>query len=466
MKIIGVVLAAFMSLLTQPAKADLKRYLYERHIHRQHEMLGFSALTTIETGEFDQKIDPTNAADTRTFKQKYFFDSTYAAGPNSPVLYIICGEAKCTEDNMGGAAEAYAREFKTYRVSLEHRYYGGSQPFPAMTTENMKYLSTENAIADLATFQKSITQTKGLHGKWIVMGGSYSGSLSAYYRLKHPNLVVGSLASSAPVHAVANFEAYDLDVATVAGPACAAAMRKVVAQVEAGLSDPAQLAKYKALFDATAVKSDIDFLYVIADMGAMSIQYGFEDQFCSRLLAGDPLQGYATAGKQIFDLFGTTAVEDSFQGASSENPADYMSSFGARAWLYQSCTEYGYWQVAYHDPAVSVRSAKIDLAYHNETCKKFFGLAPVDTNHINQNLYEPLLTAPASEILFTNGSTDPWSKLSLSKALGNDTNPAFTFYQIEGGSHCSDLSVDSGSDSDSLKHARALFEQLVTGWLK
>ena len=37
-------------------------------------------------------------------------------------------------------------------VVLEHRFYGDSQPFEDWTLDSLKYLSSEQALADLAYF--------------------------------------------------------------------------------------------------------------------------------------------------------------------------------------------------------------------------------------------------------------------------------------------------------------------------
>lgn len=37
-------------------------------------------------------------------------------------------------------------------MSLEHRYYGDSQPFADHSTDNLQYLTSEQALADIANF--------------------------------------------------------------------------------------------------------------------------------------------------------------------------------------------------------------------------------------------------------------------------------------------------------------------------
>lgn len=75
------------------------------------------------------------------------------------------------------------------------------------TTANLKYLSSQQALADLAYFitsQKTAMNLKS--NKWIVFGGSYAGSLAAWFRLKYPHLAYAAVASSAPILAKVNFK--------------------------------------------------------------------------------------------------------------------------------------------------------------------------------------------------------------------------------------------------------------------
>jgi hypothetical protein len=52
----------------------------------------------------------------------------------------------------------------------------------------------------------------GVENPWFFFGGSYSGALSAWFRLKFPHLTCGSLASSAVVLAIQDFTEFDQQV--------------------------------------------------------------------------------------------------------------------------------------------------------------------------------------------------------------------------------------------------------------
>jgi len=48
-----------------------------------------------------------------------------------------------------------AKKFGAAVVSLEHRYYGKSSPFKSLATENLRYLSSKQALFDLAVFRQN-----------------------------------------------------------------------------------------------------------------------------------------------------------------------------------------------------------------------------------------------------------------------------------------------------------------------
>lgn len=73
----------------------------------------------------------------------------------------------------------------------------------------MQLLNSQQALRDVANFIESVKSNKmyGItNNPWIVVGGSYPGALSAWFRYKYPHLVIGSLASSAVVNAIEDFK--------------------------------------------------------------------------------------------------------------------------------------------------------------------------------------------------------------------------------------------------------------------
>jgi len=201
-------------------------------------------------------------------------------------------------------------------------------------------------------------------------------------------------------------------------------------------------------------------------MAATAVQYGFQQQFCDAIVNADAnakTQAYADIGTKVFNEFGTTAFEDSFQGAMTTDISAYQT-VGYRGWMYQSCTEFGYYQIANPNAAESARSAQITLSYHDDACNRLFGITtPVNVAKTNARFFNHLADKSVTNIFFTNGSDDPWSTLSL-----NDTsptasaNPALKFFTITGAAHCDDLGERI---SEALTTARSEFETLASNWL-
>ena len=72
--------------------------------------------------------------------------------------------------------------YEALLISLEHRYYGDSQPFDDWSTPNLKYLTSQQALADIASFIDAQNDSFNRKADWIVIGGSYPGALAAWFK--------------------------------------------------------------------------------------------------------------------------------------------------------------------------------------------------------------------------------------------------------------------------------------------
>ncbi|KAG0579592.1 hypothetical protein KC19_4G109100 [Ceratodon purpureus] len=371
---------------------------------------------------FSQRLDHFASQDRRAFPQRYYHFQSFFDRPHSgPIFLRICGEGTCS-----GISNDYlvvlAKQFGAAIVCLEHRYYGESSPFKELTTDNLKYLSSKQALFDLASFRnfyqdlvnKQFNRTTGEDNPWFVFGVSYPGALSAWFRLKFPHLVRGSLASSGVVLAVHNYTAFDEQVAASAGPACASALREVTRRVDIELaSNPV---KIKSLFGAEQLKNDGDFRYLLADAAAEAFQYGNPDILCLPLVAAH------TPGQDVVDAY-AEFVKTFFFGTFGASPQGYNQEYlkltksgpdsGDRQWWYQVCTEVAYFQVA--PSKNSIRSPGVDEKYHLDLCANVFGNGTYPEVDIT-NLYYGGSGITATNIFFTNGSQDPWRHASKQKS--------------------------------------------------
>ena len=122
---------------------------------------------------------------------------------------ILGGEGEANPAWLeAGSWVKYARDEGAAMLLLEHRYYGQSHPTDDLSVKNLTWLSSRQALADLANFITQMMEAKNLTGGWVALGGSYPGSLAAWLRLKYPHLVKGSVSTSAPLLAKDDFYEY------------------------------------------------------------------------------------------------------------------------------------------------------------------------------------------------------------------------------------------------------------------
>ncbi|KAI4327698.1 hypothetical protein L6164_020127 [Bauhinia variegata] len=383
---------------------------------------------TNEEHWFNQTLDHFSPYDHRQFRQRYYEFLDFFRVPDGPIFIVICGESSCN-----GIANDYisvlAKKFGAAVVSLEHRYYGKSSPFKSLTTENLRYLSSKQALFDLATFRQYYQDSLNVRfnrtkteNPWFVFGISYPGALSAWFRLKFPHLTCGSLASSAVVLAVYNYTEFDQQVGESAGAECKAALQETTRLIDQRLEIDGKAVK--ALFNASELEIDGDFEYLLADATVIAFQYGNPDKVCKPLLEAKK------AGEDLVDAF-AKYVRDYYLGSFGVDVQTYNQEYlkntavnkdsSTRLWWFQVCTEVAYFQVAPSND--SVRSPKVDTRYHLDLCKNVFGEG-VYPDVTATNIYYGGTKIAGSKIIFTNGSQDPWRHAS--KQTSSPDLPSYT----------------------------------------
>ena len=170
----------------------------------------FDSLPKVDVDQFEElwftnQIDHFNFLDDRTYQQRYWISNQYWDG-QGPIFIYICGEYRCSVPDTRLYPFMLGATYNAQFLVLEHRFYGDSQPFDDWSVDNLAYLSSEQGLADLAYFLENINTSDV---ETLVIGGSYPGAMSAWFRSRYPHVAVGSWASSAVVQPIIDYWQYD-----------------------------------------------------------------------------------------------------------------------------------------------------------------------------------------------------------------------------------------------------------------
>jgi len=171
---------------------------------------------------FTQHQDHFDASNQQTWQQAYFVNDTFwKLGSDAPVFLCVGGEGPALDGSVvvssvhcNNAVELLP-ETGALMFAVEHRYYGchnaSACPYTPWDPHPLRFLSSRQALADLATFHAHAVSAYKLSSanKWVSFGGSYPGMLAGWIRMLYPSLIFASIASSAPVHAQLDMTEYN-----------------------------------------------------------------------------------------------------------------------------------------------------------------------------------------------------------------------------------------------------------------
>lgn len=102
---------------------------------------------------------------------------------------------------------------------------------------------------------------------------------------------------------------------------------------------------------------------------------------------------------------------------------DLLQESSSRSWYWQTCTEFGYYQLA----GSTIFPTQIDMDYFTSVCKDAFfskiagmeGITLEETKEYvkmlidSTNAWYGARNIPRDHIYYTNGKVDPWSELGI-----------------------------------------------------
>lgn len=428
-----------------------------------------------QTYYFDMPLDhfgffPTNPP---TFKLRYLIcNSFWDHKSTSPIFFYTGNEGDITMfySNTGIMFE-WAPKFGALVVFAEHRYYGESLPFGnrSFVPENARFLTSEQALADYAVLLTQLKSDWGVAAAPVVaFGGSYGGMLSAWFRVKYPHVVVGAISSSAPV---AQFEGltspYDFNlIATKDFADCSQSIRNgfraLYSTPYATISDKMKL--------CAALRTEDDFnhlwrmLYDAITYTAMT-DYPYPTHFLQPLPAWPVTEICKRASKESDPLvalrysldvyFNTTGDLHCFNLSQPDSP-----TLGDEGWDYQACTEMVMPMANDGVNDMFYPAASWDLKEYVADCQQRLGGTYARPLWIAAE-YGGRDMGNATNIVFSNGSLDPWYAGGVLKTLSQ----SIVAIWIADGAHHLDLRTSHPADPPSVVAARKAELQQITNWL-
>ena len=449
----------------------------------------FLAADSLPTQYMTQPLDhfPSSPIPSPTFQQRYWVNSTHYT-PGSPIFLSLGGESSNAASAISGRSglSFYAAQFSALMVSVEHRFFGQSVPFNDVSTANLRFLTTQQALADTVALIQNLSVALSVPASTpvVVFGGSYAGALSAWLKLSYPEVVRGAIASSAPVRAVVDFAQYLRTVEDALGPECSAVVRDSTALIEAAMSTPAQRAYLQRAFNQCPGLMDEDkdksmfFNNVLGPITAL-VQYNTNYRALNISTACALLTSTAQASNGLVALAAFNALYNTADNASypfATGDACQNTSYSAyirqhmqensadRQWYWMTCNEVGFFQTAEGETS-AFSTRYLPLSFYSDQCADIFYSTfdlqyNVDATNTRYRSFDLRTNATA----FTNGLIDPWHTrgiLTAADAAGVDNRVDV----IGPTSHCQDLAYPRDTDLPQLQAARFRNLQSISGWL-
>ncbi|XP_021899133.1 lysosomal Pro-X carboxypeptidase isoform X2 [Carica papaya] len=414
----------------------------------------------------------------KIFYQKYLINRHY--WHQGAPLFVYTGNEGDIEwfaANTGFLLDI-APKFQALVVFVEHRFYGESMPFgneSYKSAETLGYLNSQQALADFAVLITSLKQNLSSEASPVmVFGGSYGGMLAAWFRLKYPHIAMGALASSAPILQFDDivpwssfYDAVSQDFKD-ASLNCFEVIKGSWEELEALSAQREGLAELSRTFrtckDLHSIYSARDWLWTAFVSTAM-VNYPTDANFMMPLPAYPVQQmckiidGFPAGATRLSRAFAAASLYYNYSQARKcfdiEHAADVH---GLHLWDWQVCTEMVMPMTCSNQSMFP--SSGFDYQEFAEQCMKTHGVRP-RPHWITTEFGGKVLKRFGSNIVFSNGMQDPWSRGGVLKNISASIIALVT----EKGAHHVDFRSATKDDPAWLKELRRREVEIIQRWI-
>ncbi|KAF1352751.1 hypothetical protein EJ07DRAFT_135933 [Lizonia empirigonia] len=448
-----------------PASAAQREIESRRSLYKRDDELDLTLLypernisVPVDFFHNDTRYEPHSNG---TFDLRYWFDDTYYE-PGGPVFVLLGGET----DGSGrlpflqkGIVHQVIKATKGLGVILEHRYYGTSFPTEDLTTENLRFLSTEQALAEVDYFARNVKfaghEDKDLTAPstpWIVYGGSYAGAQASFLRVTYPETFWGAISSSGVTVAIYDFWQYFEPIRLFGPPDCIKNTQTLIDVIDKHLlgNDTANIQALKTVFGLGKITDNRDFANQLTGVyGWQSTNWDPEENspsfyyYCQNITQSADLAapgteslrptvaGLVSAAGYVNDTLvqnitlnaiawinqtvlpgwqKSNYTQDRYftvLNATALQQYTALEDYGFTSWSYQVCSEWGYIQTGSTPADIQpLISRTLDLEYLTFFCSAQFNITtPPDIEKVNKyggyNISYPRLA-------IIGGNADPW----------------------------------------------------------
>ncbi|KAL6312807.1 hypothetical protein AAG906_022535 [Vitis piasezkii] len=392
----------------------------------------------------------------RTFQQRYIMNSAYWAGANSMAAFA-------------GFIVELASRFNGLLLFIEHRYYGDSVPFGSKdeafsNTSTLGYFTSTQALADYAELITNLKKNLSAENcPVIAIGGlMVEVMLASWFRLKYPHIVIGALASSAPIlyfDDITPGNAYHVIVTKdfrETSESCYSTIRDSWSEIDKVAAEPNGLANLSQIFmTCEPLNSSQELKYYLALCYVVSAQNDNPPAYPVKKVC-DAIDG-APEGT---DIIGRVAAG---LNASVGPPCHFVYDFkpsNRSEWIWQTCTEM-VMPIGHGANDTMFQAWPFDLNNHTKPVKIYLVLLQ-DLIGSQQNLdIKFVLGNFASNIIFSNGLRDPYSAGGVLQDISDSVVAIYT----DKGAHCLDLSTPTATDPDWLVSQQEKEVKIIGLWL-